>query len=52
MWKNAVIVPIHKKGNRMECTNYRGISVMSIVGNVFVRALNERVKVWTIDKDG
>ena len=24
-WKNAVIVPIHKKGSRMECTNYRGI---------------------------
>ena len=51
MWKNAVIVPIHKKGSRMECTNYRGISVMSIVGKVFVSALNERVKVWTIDKD-
>ena len=25
--------PIHKKGSRMECTNYRGISVMSIVVN-------------------
>ena len=28
-WKNAVIVPIHKKSSRMECTNYRGISVKS-----------------------
>ena len=27
-WKNAVIVPI---GSRMQYTNYRGISVMSIV---------------------
>ena len=46
-WKNAVIVPIHKKGSRMECTNYRGISLMSIVGKVFARVLNERVKVLT-----
>ena len=28
----------------------RGISVMSIVGKVFARVLNERVKVWTVDK--
>ena len=50
-WKNVIIVPIHKqKVSRMECTNYRGVSVMSIVGKVFARVLNERVKVWTVDK--
>ena len=31
-WKNAVIVPIHKTGNRMECTNYRGISLIVLLG--------------------
>ena len=36
-WKNAVIVPIHEKGSRIDCTNYRGTSVMSIVGKVFAR---------------
>ena len=46
-WNNAVIDPIHKKGSRMECQNYRGVSEMSIVGKVFARVLNERVKVWT-----
>ena len=50
MWKNAAIVPIHRKGSRMVCTNYREISVMSIVGKVFARVLNERVNVWTMDK--
>ena len=50
-WKNAVIVPIHEKGSRMEYTNYRGnLSLMSIVGKVFARALNERVKVLTGEK--
>ena len=24
-WKNAVIVPVYKKGSRLECTNYRRI---------------------------
>ena len=28
----------------------REISVMSIVGKVFARVLNKRVKVWTVDK--
>ena len=49
-WKNAVIVPVYKKGSRLDCTNYRGISLMSIVGKVFARVLNERVKVMTADK--
>ena len=50
MWKNAVIVPVHKEGSRKVCTNYRGLSVMSTVGKVFARVLNKRVKVWTVDK--
>ena len=49
-WKNAVIVPVYKKGTRLDCMNYRGISLMSIVGKVFARVLNERVKVVTVDK--
>ena len=34
----------------MDCTNYRGISLMSIIGKVFARVLNERVKVLMVDK--
>ena len=25
-WREAIIVPIYKKGSRTECGNYRGIS--------------------------
>ena len=49
-WKNAVIVPVYKKGSRLDCTNYRGISLMSVVGKVFARVWNERVKGLTVDK--
>jgi hypothetical protein len=25
-WKESIIVPIHKQGNKTDCNNYRGIS--------------------------
>jgi hypothetical protein len=27
-WKESVVVPIHKKGDKTDCSNYRGISCL------------------------
>ena len=34
-WKDDNIVTIYKKGDRTECGNYRGISLLSAAGKIF-----------------
>ena len=42
-WKDANIVTIYKKGDRTECGNYRGISIISAAGKIFDRILLNRL---------
>ena len=43
-WKDADMVPIPKKGNLKQCDNWQGISLLGVVGKVFVRVLQERLQ--------
>ena len=42
-WHKAVIVAIHKKESKKLCRNYRGISLLSIIGKVFLKILDARI---------
>ena len=42
-WKDASIVPLFKKGSRVDCGNYRGISLLSIASKIFARILLNRL---------
>jgi len=38
-WKESIIVPISKKGDKTDCNNYRGISYFSITYKIFFNIL-------------
>ena len=44
-WREAIIVPIHKKGCRADCGNYRGIYSLTVVGKIYVRSASDRLRV-------
>ena len=42
-WKSACIVPLYKgKGDHLECANYRGISLISVIGKVIIMIIYPR----------
>ena len=43
-WGKAVIVPIFKKKDKLDCANHRGISLLSLVGKVFCSIIHSRMK--------
>ena len=44
--RSAVNAPLYKgKGGKTECKNYRAISLLSIVGKIYVRTLVDRVHI-------
>jgi hypothetical protein len=42
-WKDAVVVPLYKKGSKTDCGNYRGISLLSIAGKLLTSIIRERI---------
>ena len=43
-WKRSVFIPIPKKGNAKECSNYRTIALISQASKVMLKILQARLK--------
>ena len=43
-WKRSVFIPIPKKGNAKECSNYRTIALISHASRVMLRILQARLQ--------
>ena len=51
-WRRAVICPIHKKGDKKECGNYRGIALLVGASKIYEIILERRFRTAMEDKIG
>ena len=42
-WKDAIIMALHKKKDRTECGNYRGISLVAHAGKILLKIIARRL---------
>ena len=50
-WSRSIVVPIHKGGNSLDPSNYRGISLLSVISKLFSAVLTNRLQNWVEDND-
>ena len=43
LWKDAIITVLHKKKDKTECSNYRGISLVSHAGKILLKVVAARL---------
>ena len=48
-WKDALLIPVPKKGNLSLCDNWRSISLLEVVGKVFAKIIQRRLQVLVED---
>jgi hypothetical protein len=48
-WNEGIIIPVHKKGDKTKCNNYRGISLLISAYKVFSRILLNRIISYSED---
>uniref|UniRef100_A0A8D8RWT4 Craniofacial development protein 2 n=1 Tax=Cacopsylla melanoneura TaxID=428564 RepID=A0A8D8RWT4_9HEMI len=43
-WKDGIIIPLFKKGDRKRCCNYRGITLTSHVSKLYERIIERKIR--------
>ena len=43
-WGHSIIVPIYKNGDRMDCGNYRGISLTPVITRLLALVILRRLE--------
>ena len=49
LWSEGLVIPFHKKGNLNDVNNYRGITLLSCIGKLFTRIINNRLYDWAVN---
>ena len=50
-WLEGVIIPIHKKKDKYDVNNYRGITLLSCFSKIFTGVLDNKIMKWAEDND-
>jgi sorting nexin-29 len=45
-WREGILVPLHKKGDRADCGNYRGICLLTVGYKIFAKIVYERLSTY------
>ena len=45
-WSVAKLIMLFKKGARLDCNNYRGISIINAIAKIYDYVLNNRLLLW------
>ena len=49
-WTRGLVVPLYKDGDKYVGDNYRGITLLSVVGKLYTVVLNRRLSKWCEQK--
>ena len=50
-WSTDMIKPLYKKGDTKDPKNYRGITLLPIIGKIFTQVLSNRISLWAENHD-
>ena len=51
-WKESIIVPVYEKGDKTDCSNYRGISLVSTTYKIIFNVLMSRLTPYAEESIG
>ena len=51
-WREGIIIPLHKKGDKNDANNYRSITLLSCLSKIFTSILNSRVVSFCEENNG
>jgi sorting nexin-29 len=46
-WQTAVLCPTYKKGDKLQCKNYRGISLLNVTYKIFTNIITQYPEIYT-----